>query len=115
MNSSRKTVYNVYASFSDAMKLYRSAMKKGYSHATIEPLADDDPDMKVITSGKHTMTVGYETITRPLYRRLSYKPGRGEYLGKYAFPTVMVYRNYAERTLLKPDFELYKVTLTREY
>lgn len=115
MNMPRKTVYVVYATFNDAIRLYRSAKRKGYSYGTIEPLPDDDPNVSIISSGMRI--IKDSTGNRMEYPHSRYLVPRKHvvFFYKRKLPNVLIYRDYQAKTLNQPDFELYKVTLTREY
>lgn len=102
MNTVRKTVYNVYGTHTDLVKLYRKALKSGYSYGEIHPLEDDDPHMK---------------ICGRLRRRLEYDcPTKSNFSKVVVMPQVLLYRPYTTTIRTQgPFFELYKLTLTREY
>ena len=126
MTKCKKTVYNVYASWIDAVKLYRAAMKKGFSYGYIEPLEDDDPNVKVDRWGRKKFkfndyitggvkTADYENAwCRVEVFKTSADEDIARYYGTACFPTVLMYRRYS-RKLADPWFELFKVTLVREY
>lgn len=130
------TEYTVFAKWEDAIKLYRAALKKGYSYGTIEPAHEND-EVQVVKYGKRTY---HKQIQPPRWEESKefgckvYIPAQTEEIithfgiemryksgGKYVPPSyryqpkALVYRNYSSKTLLAPDFELYKVTLAREY
>jgi hypothetical protein len=126
MNQGKKTVYNVYASWTDAVKLFRAAMRKGFSYGSINPLEDDDPNVKVDRWGvkkfkfNNYMTGGFYTTEyeKAWYQvevlKMSPEEDVARFYGTTCIPTVLMYRQYG-RKMADPWFELYKVTLVREY
>lgn len=103
------TQYSVYGTFDDLIKLYRRALKKGYSYGEIEPLTDDDKNVQM--SWEYDRRRIYKNLKRKVIRINNRDP-------KYAragVPKTLLYRNYSVTNIEKPDFELFKLTLTREY
>lgn len=126
------TKYDVYASYDDAIKLYRRALKKGYSYGEINQLTpEDEKNVKIISQGKRVTQV----IERKSFRAFSKEfnceviiPEKcktvevgpiSKYVQKRAsktdLPVVLLYRNYSSKKLMESDFELVKLTLVREY
>jgi hypothetical protein len=129
----KTTRVNVYGTFDDLIKLYRRALKKGYTSGIIEELPEGDDVVQIIAYGKKVETVEvspqrrvfskefeceviipaqFREITRgPISKRLSCMHTRDD----RRVPEVLIYRNYAERKIASPNFELCRLTLEREY
>jgi hypothetical protein len=110
----KKTKYEVYGTFDDLIKLYRRALKKGYSYGEMEPLTKDDPNISIQTEPTY---LRYRRVSRygfiePLRKVINVSKANNN--RKY-FPKVLCYRNYASKSINSPGFELYKLILVREY
>jgi hypothetical protein len=110
------TRYKVYGTFDDLIKLYRRALKKGYSYGEIEPVlaisqynaakAASDPVNEITFSWKYNLRK--QKVNTILLN------GHSVNFARRGVPRVLLYRNYADRTVNQPDFELFKLTLTKE-
>lgn len=129
----KKSKYVVYGTFDDLIKLYRRALKKGYTSGELEEIPEGDDVISIISYGTKIERVemapsrrvfskefGCEVIVPaqfkdvnrgPISKRLSCKYHRDD----RRVPQVLIYRNYAERKIASPEFELCKLTLEREY
>ena len=115
MSTPRKTVYVFYATFNDAIRLYRSARRKGYSYGEIEPLPDDDPNVSIRSHGMRIIKDADGNKMEYPHSRYLVPKKHVVFFYKRKLPNVLIYGDYQAKTLNQPDFELYKVTLTREY
>ena len=109
------TRYKVYGTFDDLIKLYRRALKKGYSYGEIEPVpviqynsasSASDPVNEITFSWKYNL--------RKQKVKTILLNGHSTNFAPRGVPRVLLYRNYADRTVNQPDFELFKLTLTKE-
>ena len=129
----KKTKYDVYGTFDDLIKLYRRAIKKGYTAGTLDEIPNGDEVVQIIEYGKKLSRVEISpqrwafskefncevmipakakvVECGPKSRRLSCKHAQDN----RKVPKVLIYRNYAERKVASPDFELFRLTLERDY
>ena len=107
----KTTKYEVYGTFNDLIKLYRRALKKGYSYGDIEPLPDNDSVKTYSTKSSSSAKYGRKPKRYVQINGSNVtKYGRG-----YGIPKILYYRNYSPTTVNVFDFELFKLTLVREY
>lgn len=99
-DTDRTTVYIVYANFNDAVKLIRSAKRKGYTSFIMEPFENGRENKYFYLSKRNN--------------RVYYKDNSYSQFVRNVFPEFLIYRDYGKRKQ-PDDFELYEVTLTREY
>lgn len=129
------TKYEIYASYSDAMKLYRKAMKAGYSYGEIEQTTSEDK-VQIGIRGRKTKTVVIENSRKVFSNEFNCEviiPEKTKVVDlgplqtfiqingpKYKnhgtdIPMFLLYKNYSQKSIESPDFELVKLTLVREY
>lgn len=109
------TRYTVYGTFDDLIRLYRRALKKGYSYGEIDPVPVTQYDSARPASDKtNEITFSWKYNLRKKKVNTILLNGHSANFARRGVPRVLLYRNYADRTVNQPDFELFKLTLTKE-